>query len=186
MTIHLIAVILVIGPMVVAPFYGGRAVARRNAGTARAAGNGVLAFGLGSVVAAAFGVLAVSDSTLYDFGTPWIIISVTVYVLVLTLAVGYTVPACRKAARMIENQAKAMAAASRKPLAETPRKPPKPAPLAGSLPPDDDPSVAAIEADMMHKRRIDEIVGRITGSGLLTLFGVILIVVLMVVKPFGG
>jgi len=36
------------------------------------------------------------------------------------------------------------------------------------------------------KQHIDEIASRITGSGLLILFGVVLIVVLMVVKPFGA
>ena len=36
------------------------------------------------------------------------------------------------------------------------------------------------------RQRIDEIVGRITGSGLIMLLGVVLLVILMTVKPFGG
>jgi uncharacterized membrane protein len=185
-TIHVIAVVLVIGPMVAAPFYGGRAVARRNPAIARAAGNSLLAFGAASLLASAFGVLAVGNSSQYHFGTPWIIISVTVYVLVLVLAIGYTAPACRKAARLMESLATSAAAANRPRLAEIPPTPPKPQPLAGSLGPDeDDPSVAAIQADLRVKQQIDEIVGRITGSGLLILLGMVLIVVLMVIRPFG-
>jgi hypothetical protein len=185
-TIHVVVVVLVTGPMVVAPFFAGRAVARRNAVTAKAAGNALLAFSVGSVIASALGILAVSASDKFKFSTPWVIISVTVYVLVLGLAVGYTAPACRRAARLIQSQARSAAAETRSAINETPPKPPKPAPLAGSLPPDDDPSVAVIQADMRIKQRIDEIVGRITGSGLLVLLGTVLIVVLMVVKPFGA
>jgi len=69
--------------MVVAPFFAGRAVAKRNPVVARTAGNALLAFGGGSIIAAALGVLAVGQSSKYQFGTPWVIISVTVYVLTL-------------------------------------------------------------------------------------------------------
>ena len=68
-------------------------------------------------------------------------------------------------------------------MSETPPTLPKPQPVATSMPPDDDPTVAAIQADMRAKQRIDEIVGRVTGSGLLILAGVVLIVVIALLVP---
>jgi hypothetical protein len=184
-TLHVIAVVLVVGPMVVAPFFAGRMIARRSVEGVRSASNAVLAFSLGSVLAALLGALAVGTSDQVSFGTPWVIISMTVYLFVVSLALGYTAPAARRAARIISHLATKpppLHPVSR----ETPATPPKPAPLAGSLPPDDDPTTAAMQADIRSKQRIDEIVGRVTGSGLLILAGVVLIVVLMVVKPFGA
>jgi hypothetical protein len=182
-TLHVIVVVLVIGPMVAAPFFAGRAIAKRSVDGARAASNAVLAFSLGSLLAALLGALAVGTSDRVSFGTPWVIISMTVYLFVLVLALGYTAPAVRRAARIISHLASRPSPA-RPAMTEKPPKLPKPAPLAGSLPPDDDPSVAAIQADMRAKQRIDEIVGRVTGTALLTLAGVVLIVILMVVRPF--
>jgi hypothetical protein len=185
-TLHLIVVVLVTGPMVVAPFFAGRAIARRNVDGARAAGTALLAFGAGSMVAAALGALAVGVSGKYHFGAPWVIISITVYILVLVLALGYAAPASRKAARMIEGLAR-----TKPPEAGTvgpkPHLAPTSRPLAGAGDADDDgASMTAIEADLRAKQRIDQVVGRITGSALLILLGVVLLVVLMVVKPFGG
>ncbi len=184
-TLHVIAVVLVIGPMVVAPFFAGRMIARRSVEGVRAASNAVLAFSLGSVLAALLGVAAVGASDQVTFATPWVIISMTVYLFTVALALGYTAPAARRAARIISHLA------TKPPtlhpvMRETPISPPKPAPLAGSLPPDDDPTTAAMQADIRAKQRIDEIVGRVTGSGLLILAGVVLMIVLMVVKPFGS
>jgi hypothetical protein len=188
-TLHVIVVVLVIGPMVLAPFFAGRAIARRKADSTRAAANALLAFGIGSIVAAGLGALAVAASRRYNFGTPWVTISMTVYVLVLVLAVGYAAPASRKAARMIQDLARTKPPGAATVGAEPPKPPPSPPapPPAGAPSADDaDASTAAMEADLRAKQRIDQIVGRITGSGLLILLGVILLVVLMVVKPFGG
>jgi hypothetical protein len=184
-TLHVIAVVLVIGPMVVAPFFAGRAIAKRRVENVRAASNAVLVFSLGSVVAAVLGALAVGTSDTVTFGTPWVIISMTVYLFVVALALGYTAPAARRAARNISHLA-TRPEPVRPAMSETPPTLPKPQPVAASMPPDDDPTVDAIRADMRAKQRIDEIVGRVTGSGLLILAGVVLLVVLMVVRPFGA
>lgn len=183
-TLHVIVVVLVVGPMVVAPFLAGRAIARHDPNLARVAGNALLTYGFGSLIAAGLGGLAVGASDgKYGFGTPWVIISMTLYVLILVLAVGYTAPASRKAAKMIEALAPARPPGGAT-SAQTPREPATPPPLAGA-PAADDPGTATIEADLRTKQRIDAIVGRITGSGLLILLGVVLLVILMVVKPFG-
>ena len=123
-TLHVIVVVLVVGPMVVAPFLAGRAIARHDPNLARVAGNALLTYGFGSLIAAGLGGLAVGASDgKYGFGTPWVIISMTLYVLVLVLAVGYTAPASRKAAKMIE----ALAPAKPPGGAASARTPPKPA-----------------------------------------------------------
>lgn len=181
-TLHVIVVVLVMGPLVFTPFVAGRAIARRDVNSARAAGKALLAFGIGSLVAAGLGALAVAIGGQYTFGTPWVIISMTIYVLVLVLALGYAVPASRRAARMIDDLARPKPAD-----AKIGAKPPGPSTLprlpAGVA--NDAASTTPVDAGLRPKQRIDEIVGRITGSGLLMLLGVVLLVVLMMVKPFG-
>jgi uncharacterized membrane protein len=72
-TLHVLAVVLVIGPMALVPFYAGRAIRRRGAedsqaaANVRAAANALLVFGTASVVAAGLGVLAVPGSDRYSF-----------------------------------------------------------------------------------------------------------------------
>jgi ABC-type transport system involved in cytochrome c biogenesis permease subunit len=183
-TLHVIVVVLVMGPLVFTPFVAGRAIARRDVNGARAAGKALLAFGIGSLVAAGLGALVVGVGGQYTFGTPWVIISMTIYLLVLVLALGYAVPASRRAARMIDELARPKPAgpttsgANSTGTSDLPRLPAGVAKDAASTTP--------IDAGLRPKQRIDEIVGRITGSGLLMLLGVVLLVVLMVVKPFGG
>lgn len=187
-TLHLIVVVLVTGPMVIAPIVAGRAIARRNADAARVAGNVLLACGAGSVLAAGLGALAVGASGRYTFATPWVIISITVYVLVLVLALGYVAPAIRKAAKLIRALPKPRPGNVTRLPDDPPRSsaPPSPPPVAPAPSTDDGASLPALEADLRARQRIDELVSRITGAGLLIGLGVVLLVVLMVVKPFGA
>jgi len=109
------------------------------------------------------------------------------------VATGYTVPAMRKAAALIEASAGRQAA----PVAAGP-----PAPIAGEGDTDDDEApepagfasanatadAAAADvaaASAATRERLNGIAGRVIGSGALVLVLVALITVLMVTRPFG-
>ena len=166
-TLHVIAVVLVIGPMCAAPFFARRAIARRSADNVRAANRQLTAFATAAAVAAALGVVAASTSDRYQLRTPWVIISITLFLLALALAFGYTAPALAKAARMISDDSENGADDS-----------------DGA---DDGEDEAATWGRRDRARtRLDVIGGRIGGSGLLILLDVVAVTVLMVVKPFGS
>ncbi|MFB9177921.1 DUF2269 family protein [Dactylosporangium sucinum] len=102
--IHVLAAVLLIGPLVLAGFWGRRAIRRGDADEARqafVAGRWATA---GSVVVALFGAFAVAATPRYTFGTPWVIISSTLYVVLLGVSAAYTVPALRKAARLLQRR----------------------------------------------------------------------------------
>lgn len=162
-TLHVIAVVLVTGPMVAAPFFARRAISRRNADGVRAAARQLTFFGAAAAVAAAFGVIATLTNDRYHLRTPWVIISITLFLLALTLAFLYTAPALAKAARVI---------------AEGDGDGEDPSELS-----DEDRAADADRADRA-RTRLDVIGGRVGGSGLLILLVFVVITVLMVVKPF--
>jgi hypothetical protein len=130
-------------------------------------------FGLGSLLVALLGIGALASSKDYTFRTPWVIISLTLYVVAMGVATGYTVPAMRKAAALIEASAV----------------PEFPAPVAGE---------GDIEGDEPHeppgfdtvagqatRERLSGIAGRVIGSGALVLLLIAVITILMVTRPFG-
>ncbi|WP_238010718.1 DUF2269 family protein [Dactylosporangium sp. AC04546] len=102
--VHVLAAVLLIGPLVLAGFVGRRAIRKNDADEARqafVAGRWATA---GSIVVALFGALAVAVSSRYTFATPWVIISSTLFVVLLGVSAGYTVPALRKAARLLQQR----------------------------------------------------------------------------------
>jgi len=163
-TLHVIAVVLVIGPMCAAPFFARRAIARRSADNVRAATRQLTAFATAAAVAAALGVVAASTSDRYQLRTPWVIISITLFLLALVLVFGYTAPALAKAARMISDEADTVAEGAD----------------------DGEDEAVALGRRDRARTRLDVIGGRIGGSGLLILLDVVAVTVLMVVKPFGS
>lgn len=164
-TAHVLAAVLVIGPLVWAPFAARRAIARRSADTVRAAATQMSVFGLGSIVTAGLGVLALTRSTRYDFGTGWVTVSMTLYVVALGLVYGYAVPALRRASRMVEE---GVPASPRPERAEE----------------DGQTTVTATATDLRAKERLDAISARVGGAGLLVLLVFAAIAVLMTAKPF--
>jgi len=173
-TLHLIAVVLMVGPMVAAPFAGHRAIGRRSPDGVRSASTQLVAFGFGTLVAAALGLAALTGTDEYHFRTPWVIISVTLYAFVLLLSYLYTAPALRKAARLVIADPHLSSAEEVDQEVE-----PRLTATTADLP-------AATTADLQARARLDRLDGRILGSGLLILAAFVLIVILMVVKPFGS
>jgi uncharacterized membrane protein len=202
LTLHVLAAVLIIGPFALAAFSGHRAIRRDDAGDTRDAARFMARFGAGSLLVAVLGIGALASSDRYTFRTPWVIISLTLYVVAMGVATGYTVPAMRKAAALIEASAgrSAVPVAPVAPVAAEP-----PAPIAGEGDTDDDAApepagfgsanaradtgadtaaeVAAASA--ATRERLNGIAGRVIGSGALVLVLVALITILMVTRPFG-
>jgi uncharacterized membrane protein len=172
-TLHVLAAVLLMGPFALAGFWGHRAIQRRDADNTRDAARFMARFGLGSLLVALLGVGALASSTKYTFRTPWVIISLTLYVVAMGIATGYTVPAMRKAAALIEAGA---------------APPDRPAPVAGEgdiegdAPQEPAGFSAAGEA---ARERINGIAGRVIGSGALVALLIAAITILMVTRPFG-
>jgi uncharacterized membrane protein len=169
-TLHVLAAVLVMGPFVLAAFAGNRAIRRRNVAETRDAATFMARFGIGTLLVAVLGIGALSLSDRYSFRTPWVIISLTLYVVVMGLATGYTVPAMRRAAHLMEQGAASQPAGE---VDETP--PPAASATATDL----------TAADLAAKERLDYVAGRVVGSGALVLLIVVLITILMVTRPFG-
>jgi uncharacterized membrane protein len=172
-TVHVLAAVLLIGPFALAGFWGHRAIRRNDADDTRDAARFMARFGLGSLLVALLGIGALAGSDRYTFRTPWVIISLTLYVVAMGVATGYTVPAMRKAAGLIEASTV----------------PEFPAPVAGE---------GDIEGDEPHeppgfdtvgsqatRERLNGIAGRVIGSGALVLLLIAVITILMVTRPFG-
>jgi ABC-type transport system involved in cytochrome c biogenesis permease subunit len=167
-TLHVLAAVLVIGPFGLAPFAAHRAIQRHDAERTRDAARWMARFGIGSLIVAILGMGALGFSDRFTFRSPWVIISITLYLIVMGIATGYTVPAIRRAGSMIEQG-----------VLDRP-----PAAPAG----DDNaptPTLAASRTDLATKERLDSIAGRVVGSGALVLVILVVITVLMVTRPFG-
>jgi uncharacterized membrane protein len=170
-TLHVLAAVLLIGPFALAAFWGRRAIRRRDVDDTRDAARIMARFGIGSLVVALLGFGALSTSDRYTFRSPWVIISITLYVVAMGLATGYTVPALRKAAKMIDEGVLVPPPA----VAAPPADEPEAAPL----------TLSATADDLALKERLDNVAGRVTGSGALVLLALVVITILMVTRPFG-
>lgn len=159
--LHVLSAVMLVGPLMTAPFIGRRAIARRSADGVRMAANQTSFYGAGSVLTALLGVLTVvASDKRYTFSDPWIIISSTLYVVALGLVFFYAVPALRKAAKMVEEG-----------VVSRPDEPEAPA-------------LTATTDELRAKEQLDAITGRVFGAGILILAGFAVITLLMVLRPF--
>lgn len=173
-TLHVLGAVLLTGPFALVAFLGSRAIRRRDAHDTRLASRLLARFAAGSLLVALLGVAALTRSTRYSFRTPWVIISLTVYVITMGIATGYTLPTMRRAAHQIER------GAPEPPLERgTPEAPPA---VEGGLPA---PEPAPATTGLVANERLDNIAGRVVGSGTLVFALIVLITILMVVRPFG-
>jgi hypothetical protein len=99
--LHVVLAVLVIGPLVMAPFLARRAIIRRDADGVRFAANQVALFGAGAVVVAGLGVGTVLTGDEWTLTTPWVVVASTLFVVAIGLTWGYAVPAVRRAASMV-------------------------------------------------------------------------------------
>lgn len=174
-TLHVLAAVLLIGPLVVAPFVGHRAVRRHSEDGVRAAANQLLWFGAGSVLVAGLGVGAVFAGDEWTMSTPWVLVASTLYVVALGLIGFYAIPALRKAAHLV---------------AEATTGTPDISPSSGTSAASDtsaaDTSATSTEVrtDARTDEKLHAISARVAGAGWLLLLVFAAITVLMTVRPF--
>lgn len=160
--LHVLTAVLLVGPLMVAPFAGRRAIQRRSADGVRTAASQMNIYGIGSVVTAGLGVALTLSSDDHKLGEPWIVISMTLYVVAIGLVFFYAVPALRKAARMVEQGVMA------RPETPTETEP-------------DSATLTTSAADLQVKEQLDAITGRVAMAGFLVLLVFAIITALMTV-----
>lgn len=159
--LHVLSAVLLVGPLMAAPFVGRQAIRRRSPDVTRIAAKHTYIYGFGSMLTAGLGVLLVTMSDGLTLSTPWIVISITLYAVALGLVFFYAVPALRKAARIVEQGVMSQ------PEADEDQ--------------DDPTQYTASAADFQTKEQLDSITGRVGLAGLLVLLVFAIITILMTV-----
>jgi uncharacterized membrane protein len=159
LTLHVLSAVVLIGPFVLVAFMGNRAIRVHDAEDIHRAARYLARFAIGSTIVALLGAATLGLSDKYTFRTPWVIISLTLWLIAMGVATGYTVPAMRRAAHLVEQ---------------------------GVIPPAGETDVAATATELGIKERLDNIAGRVVGSAALVLATMVIITILMVVRPFGS
>ncbi|WP_199034620.1 DUF2269 family protein [Glycomyces salinus] len=83
MIVHVLLVVILVGPAMLLPWVGERALRAGDGEAVHAAGRRTMAFNALVAVAGGFGVLATVTSDEYSFSDPWLIIATTLYVIAL-------------------------------------------------------------------------------------------------------
>ena len=131
-------------------------------------------FGFGSILVflLGFGVVSAKSED-FSLGDPWIVISMTLYIVALVLTLLVLVPDLRRAGKLIEQGVLDATPAKRQVAAD-----------GESEAESAEPTLTATASDLAAKQRLDSLRGRAAAmSGLVTLLFAV-IIVLMVVKPF--
>lgn len=100
LTLHVVAAVFIVGPMAILPQTALRAIRAKQGGMVEVLARSTLVFSLISLVVAVlgFGVLATSDKKYgLSISTPWVLISLVVYVVAVALSLLAVVPALRSA-----------------------------------------------------------------------------------------
>jgi uncharacterized membrane protein len=157
--LHVLSAVMLIGPLMTAPFIGRRAIRRRSAEGVRMAADQTRLYGAGSLLTALLGVATLLGSGgRYQFRTPWVIISMTLYVVALGLVFFYAAPALHKAAKLVEEG------------------------VIDAAPEED--ALTATAGDLRLKEQLDAITARVSGAGFVVLLVFAMITLLMVIRPF--
>ncbi|GAA2292976.1 hypothetical protein GCM10009853_056130 [Glycomyces scopariae] len=79
--LHVLTVVICVGPAMLLPWLGERALRERDGDRVHTAGRRTMLFNALTLVAALFGVLATTTSDRYSFADAWLIIAATLYVV---------------------------------------------------------------------------------------------------------
>lgn len=170
--LHVVAAVFLIGPLVIAPMSGLRALRRGNADGLHDAARQTTLYGLLSLVVFAFGTLAVAtEDKDYTFGSIWVNVSMTLYILAFLLVLAVVAPSLGRAAKLLS----APSAVDVDPVdGELPA--PEPGPVA----------LVPLSAQAPEvKGKLDALRGRIAASSGIVSVLLLVTVALMVLKPFG-
>ncbi len=163
--LHVAFAILLVGPLLLAPFLGIRGIRRRDVDEVRQATRWTAVFGLGTLVVALFGVATAATSKEYTLHTTWITVSMTLYVVALLLVFVWAVPALRRAARMVEGG-----------VLEQPEP---------TEPTEPEATVTASGPQLASKAQLDTVSGVVAAAGGVVALLFLVVTALMVIKPFG-
>lgn len=162
--LHVLAAVFLIGPLVMAPMYGLRALRLGDAGGVHNAARQTMLYGLLSLVVFAFGTLAVATTDEdYTFGSVWVTVSMTLYILTLLLVLLVVAPALGKVAKLLT----------------------APEPEDEDAEPTATPLVPLAAQAPEVKGLLDGLRGRIAASSGIVAVLVLVTTALMVLKPFG-
>ncbi|MCC3765740.1 DUF2269 family protein [Glycomyces sp. TRM65418] len=79
--LHVLTAVIVVGPAMLLPWLGERALRERDGDRVHRAGRRCMAFNALTVVAALFGALTTVTGERYSFADPWLIVAGTLYVV---------------------------------------------------------------------------------------------------------
>jgi len=197
-TLHVVTAVFLIGPMAIAPMAGLRGIRQQDLPTVRAAARQTMLFALLSLLVFGFGVAIVATGHEdYSFGTAWISISMTLYLLALLITVLVVAPSLGQAVKLlatgstVDTGPATGAADVGKDVADavTPGSPedqdeqdpggsPPTAPLSGP------PSAHRPELAADAVRKLDAVRGRVAATSGLSALLLLVVTVLMVTRPF--
>ncbi|MDQ1575414.1 MAG: hypothetical protein QOH55_564 [Microbacteriaceae bacterium] len=113
--LHIVAAVFIVGPMAILPMTAMRALRAGNGAQVATLAKSSYVFSLLSLLVAVlgFGALGVSDpKDHFSFTSPWILISIILYVVAVGLSLFLVVPAMRRAAEQLEGAAQLESAAT--------------------------------------------------------------------------
>jgi uncharacterized membrane protein len=106
--LHVLAAVFLVGPAVLSPLAGMRAIGRRDVEAVRRWGRSTLLSAALSLAIFGTGLLALSQSSRYEFTTVWVVISATLYVIAVVISAAALPATLARAARSIEDEGAAM------------------------------------------------------------------------------
>ncbi|MDQ1607539.1 MAG: hypothetical protein QOE16_271 [Microbacteriaceae bacterium] len=112
--LHIVAAVFIVGPMAILPMTAMRALRAGNGAQVATLAKSSYVFSLLSLLVAVlgFGALGVSDpKDHFSFTSPWILISIILYVVAVGLSLFLVVPAMRRAAEQLESATQLASAA---------------------------------------------------------------------------
>lgn len=104
--LHVVGAVFIVGPMAILPQSGLRAIRAREPGAVSTIARSTFIFTLASVVVAVigFGVVGTTDKKYgLSISTPWVLISLIVWVVAVALSLFAVVPALRSAAEHLQS-----------------------------------------------------------------------------------
>jgi uncharacterized membrane protein len=166
LTLHVIAAVFLIGPLVLVPMNGLRGIRTGDIATVRTSARQTFLYCLLSLLVFGLGAAVIAASTKVTFGTAWLTISMTLYVVAFALVILLVVPALRHAATLMEAGRQVEDGSGERDF-------------------DKESTVTARAMDLQTKAKLDSVRGRATASAGVAALLFLVITVLMVTQPFG-
>jgi uncharacterized membrane protein len=113
--LHVVTAVFIVGPMAILPMTGMRAIRAGNAGQVLTLAKLTFVLSLASlaVVIFGFGAMSLADERFnLSVTTPWILISIVLYIIALIVSLAMVVPFMRRAGHRLQEAQKAPAGAS--------------------------------------------------------------------------